>query len=115
VGVALVAEDRGGVVVGALMACPPTRWLEHLIAQGIPHRVVERQLLRRLAKLTGGAVAEQVRGLGVGSALVRDCERRFRERGYDQLYGQFAVSQDLLAGFTRSGGTPSWIRASVWA
>lgn len=75
----LIAEDRRGKPVGALLAGPPDWLVEHPGLRG-PSLVLA--LVHRMTMIQGVAVDPKYRGRGLGKALIRTAERRYREAGW---------------------------------
>jgi GNAT superfamily N-acetyltransferase len=98
----LVAVDRAGELVGALLALPPFSVLSDFARAGIP----DEQMLACAAvvvRFTGLGVDESSRGLGVGSALLRGALRLYTQLGYRLIYGQIRVSDGLDRYYPRFG------------
>ncbi|MFJ6437862.1 GNAT family N-acetyltransferase [Streptomyces sp. NPDC091416] len=74
-----IAEDRQGKAVGALMAGPPDWLVAH---PGLQHFPLMLDLLHRITMIHGVAVAPGHRRRGVGRALIRRAEQRYRELGW---------------------------------
>ncbi|MFJ9250317.1 GNAT family N-acetyltransferase [Streptomyces sp. NPDC101776] len=100
----LVARDRDGQVVGALLAVPSGR-----ITSGIAQLPGSRQqaLLSMLkyAKIKAVAVREDARGRGIGAALLKRCVQVYWQLDYMLLFGEFATERDLGPYYTRQGFT----------
>ncbi|MFM9462658.1 GNAT family N-acetyltransferase [Streptomyces scabiei] len=75
----LIAEDRRGKPVGALLAGPPDWLVEHPGLRG-PSLVLA--LVHRMTMIQGVAIDPKYRGRGLGKALIRTAERRYREAGW---------------------------------
>jgi len=73
-----IADSGTGRVAGCVYAGAPISWiLEQKLSMD------HRQLLtQRLVEIQLMAVLERFRHRGLGSLLLTDCERRYRERGY---------------------------------
>lgn len=95
-----LVADRGGEIVGALVAYPPVnvihRYYTHAAAYG--PREQQKVLLGgaiALTRLKAVAVAEEARGAGLGAALVRRCVQVYRACGFMLVYGQIPSDRDL--------------------
>lgn len=75
----LIAEDRRGKPVGALLAGPPDWLVEH---PGLRGPSLLLALVHRMTMIQGVAVDPKYRGRGLGKALIRTAERRYREAGW---------------------------------
>jgi predicted N-acetyltransferase YhbS len=75
----LIAEDRRGKPVGALLAGPPDWLVEHPGLRGSPLTLA---LVYRMTMIQGVAVDPKYRGRGLGQALIRRAEQRYREAGW---------------------------------
>lgn len=100
----LVAEGRGGGLVGALEAVAPTNVLGDGIAGGVPLAAVMAGAAR-ITKLRTVTVAEEARGQGIGQTLIRLTVRAYRQVGFALVYGQFAAGSGLQSYYTREGFT----------
>lgn len=75
----LIAEDQRGKAVGALVAGPP----EWLVAHpGLQNSALLLDLVHRITMIHGVAVAPRYRGRGIGRALIRQAEQRYRALGW---------------------------------
>ncbi|MFZ3491784.1 GNAT family N-acetyltransferase [Streptomyces sp. 5.8] len=75
----LIAEDQRGKPVGALLAGPPDWVVEHPGLLGSPMTLA---LVQRITMIQGVAVDPKYRGRGIGSALIRRAEQRYRHAGW---------------------------------
>jgi len=75
----LMAEDRRGKPVGALLAGPPDWLVEHPGLHGSPLTLA---LVHRMTMIQGVAVDPKYRRRGLGTALIRRAEQRYREAGW---------------------------------
>jgi GNAT superfamily N-acetyltransferase len=98
----LVARDRQGQVVGALLGVP-----SGTVVSGLARLPGSRQnvLLSMLtyAKIKGVAVTEDARRHGVGAALLALCVQVYRQLDYTLLFGEFDTERDLGPYYTRQG------------
>lgn len=99
---ALVAEDRDGRLVGALHALPPAGVLAQVMTKGVPAELATVGAVA-VVKIRAVAVDEQVRGQGVGAALLRRCLQLYFQLGYYVAYGQFTDGSGLETYYTRQG------------
>ncbi|MFH8736785.1 GNAT family N-acetyltransferase [Streptomyces sp. NPDC017964] len=89
----LVAQDRDGVVVGALLALPSGTVVKTVGDAGFKQHALLAML--KYAKIKGVAVAEEARGLGVGGALLKRCSQVYRELDFVLLFGEFETERAL--------------------
>ncbi|MGW1615674.1 GNAT family N-acetyltransferase [Streptomyces sp. NPDC002285] len=75
----LIAEDKRGKAVGALMAGPPDWLVAH---PGLQNSPLILDLVHRITMINGVAVASRYRGRGIGQALIRRAEQRYRALGW---------------------------------
>lgn len=94
----LVACDRQGDVVGALVATAAKSLLEGALLQGIDPRMAIMVPVAVL-KLRVLAVQEQARGLGLGAALLKRAGQLTDTLGFFLFYGQVDASDEGLARF----------------
>lgn len=98
----LVASGRDGDLVGAFMAFPPFGVLSEGAQQGLPVDLM-LALGAVIVRFTGLAVDEPLRGLGIGSALLRGALRLYSQIGYLLIYGQFPAGRGLEDYYPRFG------------
>ncbi|WP_240512648.1 GNAT family N-acetyltransferase [Streptomyces griseoruber] len=95
----LVARDGDGQVVGALLGVP-----SGTVVSGLARMpVAKQQILMSMlvyAKIKAVAVSEDVRGHGIGAALIAQCVQLYRQLDYTLLFGEFDTTRPL--GPTRS-------------
>ncbi|MGR3875663.1 GNAT family N-acetyltransferase [Streptomyces graminifolii] len=90
----LVAQDRDGHVIGALLTVPSGRIISD-IAQ-LPGSQQHALLsMLKYAKIKALAVREDARGHGVGAALLKRCVQVYWQLDYMLLFGEFATERDL--------------------
>ncbi|MFI0515786.1 GNAT family N-acetyltransferase [Streptomyces sp. WSLK1-5] len=98
----LVARDREGHVLGALLAVP-----SGTVVSGLARLPGSRQavLLSMLAyaKIKALAVSEDARGRGIGAALLERCVQVYWQLDYTLLFGEFDTERDLGPYYTRQG------------
>jgi GNAT superfamily N-acetyltransferase len=104
----LVAERRDEGIVGALLAYPPPNISQdHLDAARGADDHQRRQLSMvgaiGLAKIKAVAVAEDARGLGIGSALLLRAWQVFFACEYSIVYGTMAATPGLDVFYRRNG------------
>ncbi|MDP9792579.1 GNAT superfamily N-acetyltransferase [Catenuloplanes nepalensis] len=104
---ALVAEDPGRGIVGALLAYPPVGVIGQFLAQAHRIGVNPQQLLVTgaigLVRVKALAVAEPMRRQGLAAALMECCRQVYATCKYLMLYGQMPARPGL-ADFYRSLG-----------
>ena len=101
---ALVAEDDAGRKVGAFLAYPPAAVLRQFGEAGVPLPQLTVTALA-VAKIARLAVEEEVRGRGVGSALLKHGTSIYLQLGYLLLYGQLVTGRGLEAYYASRGFT----------
>jgi GNAT superfamily N-acetyltransferase len=99
----LVAEDREGVIVGALLALPPGTMVQTVQEAGFEHHALLAML--KFVKIKGLAVAESARGQGVGVALLKRCAQVYWQLNFLFLYGGFEIERRLGPYYARQGFT----------
>ncbi|WP_330441337.1 GNAT family N-acetyltransferase (plasmid) [Micromonospora sp. NBC_00821] len=106
----LVAEHDEQGVVGALVAYPPLGvvgqmlQLNQRVGGGVEQAM---QILTmgvvRICRVKSLAVASQVRGHGIGAALLGYCHKVYAHLGYLIVYGQASTTPGLDAFYRRQG------------
>lgn len=101
---ALIAEDNAGRKVGAFLAYPPAGVLAQIGEAGVPlpQLAVTALSVTKIARL---AVAEDVRGHGVGSALLKHGTSLYLQLGYFLIYGQLVTGRGLESYYASRGFT----------
>lgn len=99
----LVAQDRDGAIVGALLALPPGKMVQTIEEAGFEHHALLAML--KFVKIKGLAVAESARGSGVGGALLKRCAQVYWQLNFIFLYGGFDVDRELGPYYARQGFT----------
>ncbi|MEU1542047.1 GNAT family N-acetyltransferase [Actinacidiphila glaucinigra] len=98
----LVARDSDGQVTGALLGVP-----SGTVVSGLSRLPVSRQqvLMSMLtyAKIKAVAVSEDVRGRGIGGALLKRCVQLYGQLDFTLLFGEFDTGRDLGPYYTRQG------------
>lgn len=125
----LVAENEQGIVA-ALVAYPPvsviSRLLRHNKSVGAGQRQAMQILLMgatAIARIKALAVAEPLRGTGIGAALLQRCQQIFDQCDYLVLYGQAPPTPGLDRFYGRHGfevlrpgeGFDAWVVFGVHA
>lgn len=98
----LVARDGDGQVVGALLGVPSGT----VISQLARMPVAKQQILMSMlvyAKIKAVAVSEDVRGRGIGAALIARCVQVYWQLDYTLLFGEFDTTRALGPYYTRQG------------
>jgi len=100
----LIAEDDAGRRVGALLAYPPAAVLRQIGEAGVPlpQLTVTALAVTKIARL---AVEEEVRGHGVGSALLKHGTSIYLQLGYFLIYGQLVTGRGLESYYASRGFT----------
>lgn len=101
---ALIAEDNAGRKVGAFLAYPPAGVLAQIGEAGVPlpQLVVTALKVTKIARL---AVDEDVRGHGVGSALLKHGTTLYLQLGYFLIYGHLVTGRGLESYYGSRGFT----------
>ncbi|NUK50380.1 GNAT family N-acetyltransferase [Streptomyces lunaelactis] len=99
----LVAEDKEGAIVGALLALPPGTMVQTVQEAGFEHHALLAML--KFVKIKGLAVAESARGRGVGGALLKRCAQVYWQLNFLFLYGGFEIERGLGPYYARQGFT----------
>ncbi|OEJ21552.1 GNAT family N-acetyltransferase [Streptomyces agglomeratus] len=99
----LVAEDRDGTLVGALLALPPGTVVQTVREAGYEQHSLLAML--KYVKIKGLAVAEEARGRGVGGALLKRCTQVYWQLDFMLLYGGFEIERALGPYYARHGFT----------
>lgn len=99
----LVAEDRDGRLVGALLALPPGTVVQTVRDAGYEQHALLAML--KYVKIKGLAVAEDARGRGLGGALLKRCAQMYWQLDFMLLYGGFEIERTLGPYYARRGFT----------
>ncbi|MGG2463806.1 GNAT family N-acetyltransferase [Streptomyces sp. RGM 3693] len=99
----LVAQDRDGELVGALLALPPGTVVQTVQQAGYEQHALLAML--KYAKIKGLAVAEAARGRGMGAALLKRCAQLYWQLDFMLLFGEFEVERALGSFYARQGFT----------
>ncbi|WP_411119892.1 GNAT family N-acetyltransferase [Streptomyces sp. 058-1L] len=100
----LVAADDQDRPVGVLSVTAPATVIGKAMDAGYPgDRALALSLL--IAKVHGLAVAEQARGQGIASVLMKRAWQVYHQLDYFLLYGSYETHRDLGAFYTRCGYT----------
>lgn len=107
-GMLLVAVDRAGRVIGALMAFPPGRMVDAALAAqavtGAGNALTTMMVgFTRIARIKAVVVDNAHRGAGIGRELLHRAIDVYRACGYTLVYGEFYSDGDLDA-FYRARG-----------
>ncbi|XIG72672.1 N-acetyltransferase (plasmid) [Streptomyces sp. SGAir0957] len=97
----LIAEDREGRPVGAIV-CGPPNWIAK---PGRAPGLVRRRLVHRLSTVHALAVRPDHRGRGIGRALLQQAEKTFHDAGYTAL--TLRHERELTRFYERLGYTSS--------
>ncbi|WP_331762312.1 GNAT family N-acetyltransferase (plasmid) [Streptomyces sp. NBC_01527] len=99
----LVAQNRDGELVGALLALPPGMVVETVQEAGYEMHALLAML--KYVKIKSLAVAEPARGRGVGAALLKRCAQVYWQLDFMLLYGEFEIERALGPYYARQGFT----------
>jgi GNAT superfamily N-acetyltransferase len=100
----LVAQDRDGQVVGALLGVPSGTVIG-TVAQLAGYQQHALLSMLKYAKIKGLAVRDDARGRGIGAALLKRCVQVYWQLDYMLLFGEFDTARDLGPYYTRQGFT----------
>ncbi|MBT2423693.1 GNAT family N-acetyltransferase [Streptomyces sp. ISL-22] len=100
----LVAQDRDGNVVGALLAVPSGTVIS-TVSQLPGHGQHALLSMLKYAKIKAVAVGEEARGRGIGAALLKRCVQLYWQLDYMLLFGEFDTERELGPYYTRQGFT----------
>ncbi|MEU0820341.1 GNAT family N-acetyltransferase [Streptomyces mirabilis] len=98
----LVARDSDGQVVGALLGVPSGTVVSGLARLSVSKPQILMSMLS-YAKIKAVAVSEDVRGRGIGAALIARCARVYWQLDYMLLFGEFDTTRALGPYYTRQG------------
>ncbi|MEU9190318.1 GNAT family N-acetyltransferase [Streptomyces sp. NPDC048484] len=98
----LVARDREGHVVGALLGVPSGTVISALGQLPGSRQNVLLSMLT-YAKIKAVAVSEDARRHGIGAALLARCVQVYWQLDYTLLFGEFDAERDLGPYYTRQG------------
>ncbi|MGD9486103.1 GNAT family N-acetyltransferase [Streptomyces sp. TRM70308] len=100
----LVATDRSGQVVGALLGVPSGAVTE-MVTRLPGHDQHALVAMIRYAKIKAVAVDKDARGRGIGAALLKRCVQVYWQLDYMLLFGEFETTRALGPYYTRQGFT----------
>ncbi|MHA5051094.1 GNAT family N-acetyltransferase [Streptomyces sp. SD15] len=100
----LVARDRDGQVVGALLAVP-SGTVASTVSQLPGHERYALLSMVKYAKIKAVAVRADARGRGIGAALLKRCVQVYWQLDYMLLFGEFETGRDLGVYYTQQGFT----------
>lgn len=100
----LVAQDRDGQVIGALLAVPSGTVIS-TVSQLPGHEQHALLSMLKYAKIKAVAVREDARGRGIGAALLKRCVQVYWQLDYMLLFGEFETPRELAPYYTRQGFT----------
>ncbi|MFE9647467.1 GNAT family N-acetyltransferase [Streptomyces sp. NPDC006365] len=100
----LVAQDRDGHVVGALLGVPSGTVIS-TVTQLPGHDQHALLSMLKYAKIKAVAVREDARGRGIGAALLKRCVQVYWQLDFMLLFGGFETPRDLGPYYTRQGFT----------
>ncbi|MEV0254728.1 GNAT family N-acetyltransferase [Streptomyces sp. NPDC050732] len=103
----LVAQDREGQIVGALLAVPSGTVIS-TVTRLPGHEQHALLSVLKYGKIKAVAVSEDVRGQGIGAALLKRCVQLYWQLDYMLLFGGFETSRALGPYYTRQGFTVLW-------
>lgn len=101
---ALIAEDDSGRKLGAFLAYPPAGVLQQIGRAGVPLPQLAAAALA-VTKLARLAVDEEVRGRGIGSALLKHGTSIYLQLDYFLIYGQLVTGRGLESYYSSRGFT----------
>ncbi|MDN3249741.1 GNAT family N-acetyltransferase [Streptomyces sp. ZSW22] len=98
----LVAQDRDGQPVGALLTVPSATIAEMAdrLPGDAPYDLVS---MLKYAKIKALAVHEDARGAGIGAALLKRCVQIYWQLDYHLLFGEFETERALGPYYARQG------------
>ncbi|MGW3652454.1 GNAT family N-acetyltransferase [Streptomyces sp. NPDC000878] len=100
----LVAQDREGQVLGALLAVPSGTVIS-TVSQLPGHGQHALLSMLKYAKIKAVAVSKDARGRGIGAALLKRCVQLYWQLDYMLLFGGFETGRELGPYYTRQGFT----------
>ncbi|MFB6772812.1 GNAT family N-acetyltransferase [Streptomyces sp. NPDC056337] len=100
----LVATDRSGQVVGALLGVPSGAVTE-MVTRLPGHDQHALVAMIRYAKIKAVAVDKDARGRGIGAALLKRCVQVYWQLDYMLLFGEFETTRALGPYYTRQAFT----------
>ncbi|MFD6294715.1 GNAT family N-acetyltransferase [Streptomyces sp. NPDC060235] len=100
----LVAQDRDGQVVGALLGVPSGA-VTTMIMKLPGHNGHALASMVKYAKIKAVAVREDARGRGISTALLKRCVQIYWQLDYTLLFGEFETSRVLGPYYQRHGFT----------
>ncbi|MFG3518315.1 GNAT family N-acetyltransferase [Streptomyces bobili] len=100
----LVAQDREGQVVGALLAVP-SGTIVSTVSRLPGHEQHVLLSMLKYAKIKAVAVRDDARGRRIGAALLNRCVQVYWQLDYMLLFGEFETGRDLGEYYTRQGFT----------
>ncbi|MFB6791745.1 GNAT family N-acetyltransferase [Streptomyces olivaceus] len=100
----LVAQDRDGQLVGALLTVPSGTIAEMAsrLPGDAPYDLVS---MLKYTKIKALAVREDARGAGIGAALLKRCVQIHWQLEYHMIFGEFETQRALGPYYTRQGFT----------
>ncbi|MER6297703.1 GNAT family N-acetyltransferase [Streptomyces althioticus] len=98
----LVAQNRDGQLVGALLTVPSGTIAEMAsrLPGDAPYDLVS---MLKYTKIKALAVRTDARGAGVGAALLKRCVQIHWQLGYHMIFGEFEVQRALGPYYARQG------------
>lgn len=98
----LVAQDRDGQLVGALLTVPSgtIATMAGRLPGEAPYDLVS---MLKYAKIKALAVREDARGTGIGAALLKRCVQIHWQLDYHMLFGEFETQRALGPYYARQG------------
>jgi predicted N-acetyltransferase YhbS len=100
----LVAENRDGEVVGAMLALPPGT-VTALLANTPGMEMHGLLAMLKFAKIKALAVAEHARGQNLGTALLKRGLQLYWQLDFRLVYGEFTTGSGLETYYRRHGFT----------
>lgn len=100
----LVAQDRDGQVVGALLGVPSGTVIS-TVAQLPGYQQHALLSMLKYAKIKAVAVRDDAPGRGIGAALLKRCVQLYWQLDYMLLFGEFETGRNLGAYYMRQGFT----------
>ncbi|WPO76236.1 GNAT family N-acetyltransferase [Streptomyces sp. KN37] len=100
----LVAQDREGQVLGALLAVPSGTVIS-TVTRLPGHEQHALLSMLKHGKIKAVAVSEDARGQGIGAALLKRCVQLYWQLDYMLLFGGFETPRALGPYYTRQGFT----------